>query len=64
MEDQTYSEIVAAAEYSEERMHYNNDLHGRPENPADTQKETDCLTGWGDVLRSPFPPADADGLAL
>ena len=27
----TYSEIVAAAEYSEQRMHFNNDLHGRPE---------------------------------
>ena len=38
MEDQTYSEIVAAAEYSEQRMHFNNDLHGRPENPLDEQE--------------------------
>lgn len=35
METDTYSDIVAAAEYGEARMHLSNDLHGRAENPDD-----------------------------
>lgn len=33
----TYNEIVVEAEYSEARMHYNNDLHGRPEPREDEE---------------------------
>ena len=34
-DNMTYNEIAAAAEYSEARMHLNNDLHGQAENPLD-----------------------------
>jgi len=35
----TYSEIVKAAEYEEMRMHFNNDLHGQAEPPAEKAEE-------------------------
>jgi len=58
MENDTYSEIVAAAEYSEARMHFNNDLHGQADNPLDFgYPEEDDGENWSDKYALAHPGA-------